>query len=285
VRNEVKNFGKDGVLVGLSGGLDSSTVAYICIEALGKDKVMGLILTERDSNPKNIDDAMYLAKSLGIPHQKIDISPIIRDLGTYDLMSYEEAADREAIEQAAERTRIISGEDLLSTEQFSPKIAQGSFSLAKSQIMAFATAKTRTRMMMLYFHATVKTYLVVGTTDLSEFSIGVYDRYGDGASDISILKHLYKTQIKQLAKHIGVPDHIVNKPSSGDLFGMGLPNEVFIGLSYLKLDNILCAIGSGIADDIIANKTGILPDIVESVRKAMKNTIFVASLPLSLPPL
>ncbi len=58
VRNEVTNFGKDGVLVGLSGGLDSSTVAYLCVEALGKDKVMGLILPERDSNPKNIDDAM-----------------------------------------------------------------------------------------------------------------------------------------------------------------------------------------------------------------------------------
>ena len=58
VRNEVKNFGKDGVLVGLSGGLDSSTVAYLCVEALGKDKVRGLILPERDSSPKNIDDAM-----------------------------------------------------------------------------------------------------------------------------------------------------------------------------------------------------------------------------------
>lgn len=285
VRNEVKNFEKDGVLVGLSGGLDSSTVAYLCIEALGKDKVMGLILPERDSNPKNIDDAMNLAKNLGIPHQKIDISPIIRDLGAYDLMSYEEASDRETIEQAAERARIISGEELLSIEQNSPTIVSGSSSSAKSQIMAFATAKTRTRMMTLYFHATVKNYLVVGTTDLSEFSIGVYDRYGDGASDISILKHLYKTQIKQLAKHIGVPDHIINKPSSGDLFGMGLPNEVFIGLSYLKLDNILCGIRSGSADDVIASKTGVLPDIVESVRKAMKNARFVAGLPLSLPPL
>src|ERR1035437_867561 len=87
VRNEVINFRKDGVLVGLSGGLDSSTVAYLCVEALGKDKVMGLILPERDSNPKNIDDAMKLGKSLGILHQKIDISPIIRDLGAYDLMS------------------------------------------------------------------------------------------------------------------------------------------------------------------------------------------------------
>ena len=285
VRNEVNNFGKDGVLVGLSGGLDSSTVAYLCVEALGKDKVMGLILPERDSNPKNIDDAMNLAKSLGIPHQKIDISPIIRDLGAYDLMSHEEASDRTAIERIAERARIITGKELPSTEHLSPTIVPGSSLSVMDPFVAFGTAKTRTRMMVLYFHATLKNHLVVGTGDRSEFSIGVYDRYGDGANDITILKQLYKTQIKQLAKHIGVPDHIVNKPSSGDLFGMSIPNEAFIGLSYLKLDDILCGIGSGVEDDVIASKSGLQPDIVESVRKAMKGASFVASLPLSLPPL
>jgi len=285
VRNEVNNFGKDGVLVGLSGGLDSSTVAYLCVEALGKDKVMGLILPERDSNPKNIDDAMNLAKSLGIPHQKIDISPIIRDLGAYDLMSHEEASDRTAIERIAERARIITGKELPSTEHLSPTIVPGSSLSVMDPFVAFGTAKTRTRMMVLYFHATLKNHLVVGTGDRSEFSIGVYDRYGDGANDITILKQLYKTQIKQLAKHIGVPDHIVNKPSSADVFGMGLPNEELIGLSYLKLDDILCSIGSGVADDVIASKSGVQPYVVESVRKAMKDASFVASLPLSLPPL
>jgi NAD+ synthase len=285
VRNEVKNFEKDGVLVGLSGGLDSSTVAYLCVEALGKDKVMGLILPERDSNPKNIDDAMNLAKSLGIPHQKIDISPIIRDLGAYDLMSHDEASDRTAIERRAERGRIISGKKFPSTEHFSPTFVLGSSLSVNNPLIAFGTAKTRTRMMVLYFHATLKNYLVVGTGDRSEFSIGVYDRYGDGANDITILKQLYKTQIKQLAKHIGVPDHIVNKPSSADVFGMSLPNEELIGLSHLKLDDILCGIWSCVVDDVIASKSGVQPDIVESVRKAMKDASFVASLPLSLPPL
>lgn len=80
-------------------------------------------------------------------------------------------------------------------------------------------------MMVLYFHSPLKSYLLVGTGDRSEFSIGVYDRYGDGANDIIILKQLYKTQIKQLAKYIGVPDHIANKPSSGDLFGMAYPTK------------------------------------------------------------
>ncbi len=275
----------DGVLLGLSGGLDSSTVAYLCVEALGKDKVVGLILPERDSSPKNIDDALNLAKSLDIPHQKIDISPIIRDLGAYDLISHDEASDRTFIERLMNGRRIIGGKDSLSHNVSS---TIGPRSSVSSQIFSFhalALTKLRTRMMVLYFHATIKNYLVVGTTDRSEFSIGVYDRYGDGADDITILRHLYKTQIKQLAKHIGIPDHIVNKPSSGDLGGMSLPNEVFIGLSYRKLDDILCGINSGVADDVIASKSGVQPDIVESVRIAMKRASFVASLPLSLLPL
>lgn len=284
VRNKVKNFGADGVMVGLSGGLDSSTVAYLCVEALGKNKVMGLILPERDSNLRNIDDAMNLAKSLGIPHQKIDISPIIRDLGAYDLVSHEKVSDREALEQLAARSSIISEKELPSAVHFSPTIVPGS-SLSEKSPIAFGTAKTRTRMMVLYFHAIIKNYLVVGTGDRSEFSIGVYDRYGDGANDITILKQLYKTQIKQLAKHIGVPGHIVNKPSSADLFGMSLPNEKFIGLSYLKLDDILCGIESGATDDVIASKAGVQPGTVKSVRKAMEDASFVASLPLELPPL
>jgi len=217
-----------------------------------------------------------LAKSLDIPHQKIDISPIIRDPGAYDLVSQDEASDRTFIEQFTKGRRLIAGKD----STIDPRS-----SLSFAPLFAFMLPKGHTRMMVLYFHATIKNYLVVGTTDRSEFSIGVYDRYGDGANDITILRHLYKTQIKQLAKHIGVPDHIVNKPASGDVIGMGMPNEVGIGLSYPKLDNILCGINSGVDDDAIASKSGVQPDIVESVRKAMKRASFVASLPLSLPSL
>ncbi len=140
-------------------------------------------------------------------------------------------------------------------------------------------------MMVLYFHDTLMNYLLVGTGDRSEFTLGVYDRYGDGANDITILKQLYKTQIKQLAKYIGVPDHIVNKPSSADLFGMSLPNEKLIGLSYRKLDDILCGIYSGTSDDVIASKSGVQLSVVKSVKKGMKDTSFVANLPVALPPL
>lgn len=286
VKNEVIKFRKDGVLFGLSGGLDSSTVAYLCVEALGKDKVYGLILPDRDTNPQNTDDGMNLAKSLGIPHEKIVISPFLKELGAYNVISKEKASDREALEQMAAHNSIITEGELPSTEHFNPTATVGASSLYAKDFMAVGGAKTHIRMTVLYFHATLKNYLLVGTDDRSELSLGVYDRYGDGACDISILSHLYKTQIKQLAKHIGVPDHIVNKTSSADLFGMGMPNERLIGLSYLKLDDILCGIRkTGLSDEDIASMAGVKPSIVKSVRKGLEDAAFVASLPVSLPSL
>ena len=286
VRKQVNNFRKEGVVVGLSGGLDSSTVAYLCVEALGKDKVYGLILPDRDTKPENTDDGMNLAKSLGIPHQKIVISPFLKELGAYDVVSHEKASDRKFIEETLKSVTIVSEKELSPIKHFCPTMVVGASSLSVKDFAAMGAAKTHVRMTVLYFHSTLKNYLLVGTDDRSELTMGVYDRYGDGACDISILSHLYKTQIKKLAKHIGVPDHIVNKPSSADLFGDSLPNEKLIGLSYLKLDDILCGIRkSGLNDADIARKAGVKPAVVQSVRKGMKDASFVADLPVSLPAL
>ena len=280
VRNQVKNFKKYGVVVGLSGGLDSSTVAYLCVEALGKDKVYGLILPDRDTKPQNTDDGMNLAKSLGIPHQKIVISPFLKELDAYDIVSHEKGSDRDVLEQAFKNVTIVSE---TVPENFSQSATVGACSSSVRDFMAVGGAKLHTRMTVLYFHATLKNYLLVGTDDNSELTMGVYDRYGDGACDISIMSHLYKTQIKQLARHIGVPDHIVNKTSSADLFGDSIPNEKLIGLSYLKLDDILCGTRrSGLSDDDIARRAGVKPAVVQSVRKGVKDASFVANLPISV---
>ena len=278
VRNQVTNFRKDGVVVGLSGGLDSSTVAYLCVEALGKDKVYGLILPDRDTKPQNTDDGMNLAKSLGIPHQKIVISPFLKELGAYDVISHEIGSDRKFLE---EKNVPIFSEKV--PEHFSPVATVGASSSSVRDFMAVGAAKIHFRMTILYFYTTLKNYLLVGTDDNSELTMGVYDRYGDGACDISIMSHLYKTQIKKLAKHIGVPDHIVNKPSSADLFGDSMPNETLIGLSYPKLDDILVGIRkSGLNDDEIARRAGVKPAVVQSVRKGMQDASFVANLPVQV---
>ena len=149
------------------------------------------------------------------------------------------------------------------------------------RIHAFAITKVRQRMVTLYFHAMVNNCLVVGTTDRSEWSVGFYDPYGDGASDVQLLRHLYKTQIRELAKYLGLPARIVNKPSSGDL-AAGLPNELAIGLSYEQLDSILWGMNHGLAEKEIVAQTGVTPAAIVSVQKAISIARVRESLPSML---
>jgi NAD+ synthase len=284
VRREADRFDKAGAVIGLSGGLDSSTVAYLLVEALGKDRVMGLVLPERDTSPENTEDAMKLAESLGIPHEKIDISPILQSIGVYGLFPRQETSSRQAMERSLDRIRRMTGKESPFAESFGSIYASGKRAKEEyvSRMHAFMTAKTRARMITLFYHATIKDYFVAGTDDKTELTIGFYDKYGDGACDISLLSHLYKSQIKKLAGHIGVPSHIVNKPSSHDLWGHNLPNEETIGVSYEKLDGILCGMEQGIPDAELAGLVDVRLDTIESVRRAVKSEQVRRSMPFTL---
>jgi NAD+ synthase len=141
VKTNILKFGKNGVVLGISGGLDSSTVAYLCVEALGKNKVYGLILPDRDTKSQNTDDGMNLAKSLGIPHEKIVIPSFLKELGAYNVISQEEALDREALEQMAAHNSIITEWELPFTEHFNPTATVGASSLSTKDFMAVGGEK------------------------------------------------------------------------------------------------------------------------------------------------
>ncbi|MGA9139398.1 MAG: NAD(+) synthase [Methanocella sp.] len=289
VRREVERFSKGGVLIGFSGGLDSTTVGFLCKEALGADRVYGLILPERDSSRRNMDDAEKIVRLLGIRHETIDITPVLNDLGVYGVIKGVDVGSRAAVEGMIGIMKRVGHMRSPFAESFgamySPGRKKGLMDMAEqgiaNRVHAFATAKTRVRMIELYFHAILKNYLVAGTTDLSEWRIGFYDKYGDAASDISLLKHLYKTQIRALARHIGVPDYIIEKPSSGDLMGEGLPNETAIWMSYETLDRVLCGIDRGLKDADLAGAVGMPIDTIEIVKKAMEGNRIRESMPFA----
>ena len=143
----------------------------------------------------------------------------------------------------------------------------------------FQFTKVRLRMVYLYFYANQRNYAVIGTTDKSEYSTGIYLNYGDGANDIQILRHLYKTQIKQLARYLQLPPAIINKPHSGDLYG-NLPHTASLGMSYEALDMLLHAMDKGYTDEKLSE---IVPKKgVDSIKQLKKVADLVRKLPLSL---
>jgi NAD+ synthase len=287
VKEKLKQLKKEGAVLGLSGGLDSSTCAYLLTDALGKTNVLGLILPERDSAAINMEHARMVANNLGIKTKEIDISQLLEEIGVYkvgpkELKTKEEV---ESFEKIQELAKIILGEHpifkrlAITYGVDKPPLLLRPFSGELNKINAFAFTKVRTRMLHLYYYAWLHNYAVIGTLDKSEYSIGLFDLHGDGACDLAILRHLYKSQIKELAIGIGVPQEIIQKKSSGDLYG----NESWeraMGMTYEQLDQVLFGIERGYADEELAEIVD--ARAIEDIKKGKEVSKLLRSLPLAL---
>jgi NAD+ synthase len=287
VKEKLKQLKKEGAVLGLSGGLDSSTCAYLLTDALGKNNVLGLILPERDSATINMEHARMAANNLGIKTKEIDISKLLEEIGVYRVGPKElkTKEDVESFEKLQELAKKILGEHLIFKRLAiiygvdKPPLILRPFSGELNKINAFAFTKVRTRMLHLYYYAWLHNYAVIGTLDKSEYSIGLFDLHGDGACDLAILRHLYKSQIKELAIGIGVPKEIIQKKSSGDLYG----NESWeraMGMTYEQLDQVLFGIERGYADEKLAEIVD--ARAIEDIKKGKEVSKLLRSLPLAL---
>lgn len=292
IRREVNRLGKRGVVLGLSGGLDSSVCAYLCAQALPRKRILTLLLPERDNDPTNLQHARMVAQVLQLPVQEVPLSPLLQQIGVYNLASAELAANRRVLETAiAWIARLTGGHSAFSfgisyayagRHNFWKWLVQRFLWRYAGQIQAFILTKVQLRMLLLSHYASLNDCLVVGTTDKSEWSIGFYDPQGDGAGDLALLRHLYKTQIRGLARYLGVPEAILSKPSSGDL-AAGLPNETVIGLTYEQLDVILYGLELGYTAGQLARQLPVSRAVVDAVQEAMQAANARQRLPLHLP--
>jgi NAD+ synthase len=291
IQTTVKRLHRDGAVIGLSGGLDSSVCAYLLKKALGKGKVLAILLPERDSASINHDHAQLVAKTLGLETIERNMTKVLEDIGVYDIGRKRlESEEEEAkyIKKTQASVRLFYGgyfyHDLLSAcygEETSGKwkLYEKIMKNAIYNEFAFQLTKVRLRMVYLYFYANQRNYAVIGTTDKSEYSTGIYCKYGDGANDVQILRHLYKTQIKQLARYLQLPPEIINKPNSGDLYG-NLPHTASLGMSYEELDTLLLAIDKGYPAEKLAE---IVPEKgVETIKQLKRVADLVEKLPLTI---
>jgi len=191
IKNKVKKANKNGVLIGLSGGIDSSVVAVLSKKALNNN-MLGLIMP-CETNREDILDAKNLARKFKIKYKVINLTPVFKKFKSI---------------------------------------------LPKGNRLSYGNLKARLRMAILYYFANNLNYIVAGTGNRTELALGYFTKYGDGGVDILPIGNLTKSDVRELAKKLNIPEKIIKKPPSAGLW-QGQTDEDEIGLTYQELDKII----------------------------------------------
>jgi NAD+ synthase len=278
---------RKGAVVAISGGIDSSVVAALCARALGKDRVLGLLLPEADSSPDSRRLATLLADSLGIRTETEDITPILTAAGCY---RRRDDAIRSVLPEYGDgfKCKIVlpDASDSAAYPIFSV-VVQGPDGRQKRVrlsyeaylgIVAATNFKQRTRKMLEYYYADRHQYAVSGTPNLLEYDQGFFVKNGDGAADFKPIAHLYKCQVYQLAAYLGVPEEIQNRPPTTDTYPLEQSQrEFYFTLSMEDMDLCLFAKNHETPAAALAAELGVeeqrierLYAMIESKRKAAR---------------
>lgn len=203
IKEVIEESKSEGLVVGLSGGIDSSVVTYIASQSVSRDKILGLIMPSEATATEDVQDALSVAEVLGIKKKIIPIDNIIEKISALTV-------------------------DPISDEQHQ---------------LAQANLNARTRMMILYYHANAMNRLVLGTGNKSELLVGYFTKYGDGGVDLLPLGDLYKTDVQKIGIHLSIPLNILNKPPTAGLWHgqtdeaeLGVTYELLDKILYLLED-------------------------------------------------
>jgi NAD+ synthase len=265
-----------GVVVAMSGGIDSSVCAGLAVRAFGPKRVFGLFLPERDSDPISLALATEWAEKLGIEHITEDITSALDGLGAY---RRRDDAIRRVVPEfgAGWKSKIVLGGNRLESDRlnvFHLAVQRPSGEIETHrlppeeyrQIVAATNFKQRSRKMLEYYHADRLHFAVVGTPNRLEYDQGFFVKGGDGLADVKPIAHLYKTQVYQLADHLGVPNGITSRPPTTDTYTLPQSQEEFyFSLPAKMMDLVLFALNAGYDAETAAIHLGLT---AEQIRRA-----------------
>jgi NAD+ synthase len=285
---------RKGAVVGVSGGIDSSVVAFLCERAFGKDRVFGLFTPESDSSPDSLRLGRLVTDKLGIRSALEDIGPILKGARCYERR--DECIRSVVPEYGAGYKSKIVLPNLVEADRYAifSIVVQAPDGTTKKVrltpnaylgIVAATNFKQRARKMIEYHYADLLQFAVAGTPNRLEYDQGFFVKNGDGSADFKPIAHLYKSQVYQLAAYLGVPAEVQSRPSTTDTYSLEQSQEEFyFALPLAKMDLCLYGKDNGISASVLAPAVGLDGEQVERVYAMIESkrrmTRYLASPPL-----
>lgn len=286
---------KRGLVVAVSGGIDSSVCAALAVRAVGAERVFALMLPERESSPESTARGRQLCEHLGVPHQVFDIAPTLEAIGCY---AWRDQALRDTLPGYGPdwKQKIVIGGGLEGRYNHFKVVARSPDGVehvkrldspAYLQIVAATNFKQRVRKTMEFFHADRLNYAVVGTPNRLEHDLGFFVRNGDGSADVKPIAHLYKTQVYAMARHLGLPEGICAAVPTTDTYSLAQgQDEFYFALPYPQMDVALWAFHHGVSAEHLAAHLGTdvraAEFIYEDIRAKQRVTEVLAAPPLTV---
>lgn len=286
---------RSGAVVGISGGVDSSVVMTLCTRAFGPKRVLGVLMPEKDSSHDSIVLARKVADQLGVETVVEDMTGALVGFGCY---SRRDEAIRRAFPEydPSYKAKITLPGNLLERDTLnlfyltiiSPEGKESSKRLALGdylQIVAASNFKQRSRMTMLYYHAELRNYAVVGTPNKNEHDQGFFVKWGDGGYDVAPIRHLYKTQVFQLAEYLGVPAEIREATPTTDTYSAPTSQEeFFFRVPFDVMDLLWYALEHDVPASETAQVMGLTEEQVQRVfadlHRKRQTTEYLRTLPI-----
>jgi NAD+ synthase len=280
ITNRIKNIipvelKRQGAVVAISGGIDSSVVASLCVRALGPERVVCLMMPERDSSADTLGLSTMLADHLKTRVVHEDISSILTSVGCYKrrddsirevLPEYDESYKFKIVLPSVTESDVYRLFSIVARTPGGKELNVRLTPAAYLGIVAATNFKQRVRKMLEYYHADRLNYAVAGTPNRLEYDQGFFVKLGDGAADFKPIAHLYKTQVYELAEYLGVPHEIRKRRPTTDTYSLSQSQEEFyFSLPYEKMDLCLYGKNNNIPQEEVSQAAGITVDQLKRV--------------------